>query len=93
MLGVTLSNGAFVAQGSVDSEHVYIGTYNTLEEASAAYNQFQKIKMEQGDYAALEFLNDENFFRKTPVGKNISRNKTSKYFGVCWSKSRKSWWV
>lgn len=68
-----------------------IGTFNSEDKDKAVkrYEDVKSVKVALGDEAALKFY--DSLKDKTPTGKQKSRNKTSKFYGVARDKRSGRW--
>lgn len=82
--GAVEESGKYVSRISIEGKSIYIGTFNTAEEAAKAYN----IKAIEyfGEFARLNEVNHEGF--------DIEKNRVKSYDGyrgVCFHKRDKKW--
>lgn len=90
-LGVSYNkiNNGWIVQLQLNNETHILGTFNLGDKdlAEERYSKTKEIKLTEGDDAAINFYRSLKKF--TPTGKQIRRNKRSKYFGV--SPKRDKW--
>lgn len=83
--GVVPGGDRWIANTKNNGESIYLGTYNTEEEAALIYDKY--VREHFGEFASLNFpdnTNYENISNRNPKWK-------SKYTGVQWHKVHKKW--
>lgn len=73
----------------LNSSGYLIGNFNSEDSAKSAYEEIKKVKVKSGDNEAIKHA--ESLRIESPLGKQLSRNKTSSYYGVSWSNERQKW--
>lgn len=82
--GAIKESGKYVSKITVDGRSIYIGTFNTPEDAAKAYNVMAEVHF--GEYAHLNDIDHSDF----NIEKSRVRNY-GKYRGVCYHKRDKKW--
>jgi len=82
--GAIKESGKYVSKIKIDGRSVYIGTFNTPEDAAKAYNVMAEAHF--GEFAHLNDIDHSDF----SIEKNRVRSH-GKYRGVCYHKRDKKW--
>lgn len=89
--GVSVYQNSFVVQITLCGTNHVVGIYslNDLKSAEDRYNLLKSVKMSQGDEAAIAM--SKTLDNRSPTNKRLRLGKTSRFYGVSWSKSKKYW--
>lgn len=77
------------AQVTLHGKPYCAGIYKNLDEAVAARDEVQRVKVEFGDDAAVKYIEENK--ETTPEGKRFYGRKTSRFYGVSWHKTQEVW--
>lgn len=81
--------GLYRAQSCYNDKPINILVTESLEEAAKAVAEVRKFKIENPGGDIMAFI--KTFAEYSPTNKKLHTRKTSKYYGVCWSKDKSKW--